>query len=54
MQELGAELMLLCSNVQADALGDRERCSATSPSSPSAPALAGCGSATKRWPGAAT
>lgn len=24
MQELGAELMLLCSNVQADALGDRE------------------------------
>ena len=54
MQELGAELMLLCSNVRADALGDRETLLGDLASSPSALALAGCGSATKRWPGAAT
>ena len=54
MQELGTDLMLICSNVSPLALGGIDRAAAISANSASARPSAACASATRRWPGAAT
>ena len=52
MQELGTDLMLVCSNVSPAALGGIDRAAADFASSASAPRSAACASATRRSPGA--
>jgi 4-hydroxyphenylpyruvate dioxygenase len=54
MEALGAPLMLVCSNTSPLALDDRHDPQRSCTSSPSAPRGAACGSATRRWRGAAS
>ncbi len=52
MQELGTDLVLVCSNVQADALGEEQVL--VDDHWPSTRVHVACASATKVWPGADT
>ena len=54
MQELGCDLLMICSNVSPDAWAASTAPPPTCASWASAPPSAACGSPSRRWPGAAT
>jgi hypothetical protein len=54
MQELGTDLMLVCSSVSPVALGGIDRAAADFRELGERAARAACASATRRWPGANT
>ncbi len=54
MTELGAPMMLVCSNVSSHAIDDDRRAAASSMSSPSEPLGGTCRSRMRPWPGAPT
>ena len=54
MQELGCDLLMICSNVSPDSLGGIDRAAADLRASASGRKRAACASLSKRWPGGAT
>ena len=53
MQELGCDLLMICSNVAAELLGGIDRAAADLRERASAPPSAACASPSRRWPGPA-